>query len=64
MRDEEVIMQDGELIHLTMYCDLCRWNMTDQLGFYLKGKEYCVKCYPLMVKAYLATKRLKEAKVD
>ena len=51
---------DGELIHLTMYCALCGWNKTGQLGFYLKGKEYCVTCYPLMVNAYLATKRLIE----
>jgi len=52
---------DGELIYLNMYCALCGWNKTDQKGFYLQGEEYCVMCYPLMVNAYLATRRLEGA---
>ena len=52
--------KDGDQIYLTMYCDGCRINCTGHIGFYLKGKEYCAECFPIIANAYLAAEKVKE----
>jgi len=53
--------KDGDQIFLRMFCAHCHWNKTDQIGFILDGREYCAKCYPSIVNAYLAAKKVKKS---
>jgi len=53
--------KDGDQIFLRMYCAHCHWNLTDEIGFVLHGREYCVKCYPAIVNAHLAAEKIRKA---
>ncbi len=56
--------KDGDQIFLRMYCAHCLLNATDSIGFVLHGFEYCASCYPAIVNAYLASKKIKKANLE